>query len=562
MNQPLEEAAVRKLAQRAPDGRVLPVMYLQIAEAEGEAAVLVQCVLIYVRSGGFMIGFPASDGLEERIRNLPQAVQGVEPLFHAGTVDFETSRGRRTGNVQVVLADLPWEFAQAFFVSNRLTLSQKSQLLGFQNEAGPGRPTKAGILQLAQDWLDNMDPLTAQDYFTGEELSQPEESTPELQEPAASPLAEENARLRARVKELEGLQTAQVPAMPPATKTKAPSLFAANVAGPSLSTQEWARLQLLAGSPPPRVGAAEKRRQTTLGQQSTPQDHALVELQREAVEEEPEVPLLPDMTEMEHGQLDPMQRFLMMQMQQNQVLLQKLVGNKTSDPVLGALTGGGSDSGGGGGSSSGVKGCLARDAFMRTIAELPKVANNTRMNALKELGLDPSREDRSLMKKYMERRMPLQEHKLLTYFTSMLAEAWAIGYDSGNMEMLGVLSRMLYFAEQCSIDQGRTQMAWLLTGWQDPPFHLLTLAKRHPGLQPYARLCNPAWVSANIAYIKDIDYLESRLQTLGQKSNARKPEDPDAAQKPAAKPKPRKPKGGGKTGKDDSGKGDASNSTA
>ena len=56
----------------------------------------------------------------------------------------------------------------------------------------------------------------------------------------------------------------------------------------------------------------------------------------------------------------------MVQMQQNQVLLQKLVGNKSSDPVLGALQGGGLDSGSG--SSSGVKGCMAREAFLRAVA--------------------------------------------------------------------------------------------------------------------------------------------------------------------------------------------------
>ena len=227
---------------------------------------------------------------------------------------------------------------------------------------------------------------------------------------------------------------------------------------------------------------------------------------------------------------NPLQKMLMVQMQQNQVLL---------------------------GSSSGVKGCMAREAFLRAVADLPKVANSTRANALRELGMDPSREDGSLIRRYMERRMPLAEHRLLTYFTAMLAEAWAVGYNSGNVEMLGILSRMLFFTEQCSIDQGRTSMAWLLAGWQEPPFHLLTSAKRHPGLQPYARLCHPAWVSANIAYVKDIDYLEGRLQSLGTSKPKKTQDDSDYQTKQNPKLKPRKPKGTGKGGRQDAASTDA-----
>ena len=144
--------------------------------------------------------------------------------------------------------------------------------------------------------------------------------------------------------------------------------------------------------------------------------------------------------------------------------------------------------------------------------------------------------------------MPLADHRLLTYFTAMIAEAWSIGYQSGNVEMLGVLSRMLFFTEQCALDAGRTQVAWLLTGWQDPAFHLLTNAKRLPGMQPYARLCHPAWVSANIAFLKDMDFLESRLQSLPNQKHAKaKTEDGEGQPKAQPKPKPKK-KGLGKGG--------------
>lgn len=307
--------------------------------------------------------------------------------------------------------------------------------------------------------------------------------------------------------------------------------------------QEWGRLQMLAGTPPPRVGTAERRRQQSLQNLPVPQDHTLLDLEREATEQEP---TMPDPVDVLGQNGDPLHRLLALQMQQNQALLQKLVGQKVSDPVLGILSSGGADSASGS-SSTGVKGCLAREAFLQSVAKLPAVANATRMNALRELGMDPQKEDGSLIRKYMERRMALADHRLLTYFTAMIAESWAIGFETGNVETLEVLSRMLYFVEQCAIDGGRPQMGWLLTGWQEPPFHLLTSSKRMPCLQPYARLCHPAWVSANIAYLKDMDYLESRLSTLGlQKTNKVKTGDADQVPTTQPKNKPKKPKGQGK----------------
>ena len=565
----LSERAIRDLASQVPAGRTLPAVFLQREESDSSPAVLVQCLVVYVRTGGFMLALPAEpDGvIRETIAGLPQAAtSAAEPIFHSGEVPFETTRGRRDGNLTIELVDLPWEFASAFVTIGRLSSTQKSQLVGFLSSTGVlGRPVKTSVIELAQEWLDIMEPLTAQDYFTGEEAgSQYAPSTPELRPADPGQAASEVDLLKARIAELESMQSIQaLPQGPSAAppRAKAPPLLGVPGSSAQLSQQEWGKLQLLAGSPPPRAGAAEKRRQLTAQQTPAQQDLALVDLQREAAEEEQDAVDPVDLEALLGATSDPLQKMLMVQMQQNQALLQKLVGSKSSDPVLGALQGGGLDSGSGGGSSSGVKGCMAREAFLRAVADLPKVANSTRANALRELGMDPSREDGSLIRRYMERRMPLAEHRLLTYFTAMLAEAWAVGYNSGNVEMLGILSRMLFFTEQCSIDQGRTSMAWLLAGWQEPPFHLLTSAKRHPGLQPYARLCHPAWVSANIAYVKDIDYLEGRLQSLGTSKPKKTQDDSDYQTKQNPKLKPRKPKGTGKGGRQDAASTDAGSTT-
>ena len=143
---------------------------------------------------------------------LPQAAtSAAEPIFHSGEARFETARGRRDGNLTIELVDLPWEFASALVTIGRLSSTQKSQLVGFLSSTGVlGRPVKASVIELAQEWLDIMGPLTAQDYFTGEEAgSQYAPSTPELRPADPCQAASEVDSLKARIAELESMQSIQ-----------------------------------------------------------------------------------------------------------------------------------------------------------------------------------------------------------------------------------------------------------------------------------------------------------------------------------------------------------------
>ena len=228
------------------------------------------------------------------------------------------------------------------------------------------------------------------------------------------------------------------------------------------------------------------------------------------------------------------------------MLIRRLVGAQ-KDPLLGAL--GGSDSGSGSSGGTNVKGCIAREIFVKAMSDLPKVALQVRANALRELGFTPDREDSSLMRKYVERRMSLGDNRVWAIWGTMLAEGWAVGYESGNHELLGVLAKMLCFLEQMSIDNGRTQLAFLLTGYAEPSMHLMMTAKRRPGLQPFSRLAPPSWVSANLAYLKDLDFLESRASAVN-----RVPKALADGEEKEDKPNPkRKPKGGKKGGDNESG---------
>lgn len=250
-----------------------------------------------------------------------------------------------------------------------------------------------------------------------------------------------------------------------------------------LSAADWVRLQRLAG-PPPRAGAAETRRPNpTLDHQSA--DNVLHMMEQEVEETAPAEAAISAVM----GQsADPIQQLLFAQLRQNQVLLEKLTAPKHADPLVNMLDGSGS---GGGSGSSGVRGCIARDSYVRTMMDVTKLAEIFEQNAMKELGLAPEKVDGSLMLKYVERRMPVLESRLMTYVAFMMADAWSLGHSSNNHELMGIAGKVLMFLEQAALDQGRLQLAWLLTGRQDPPFNLLQSNKKKTGLFPFSKLAAP-----------------------------------------------------------------------
>ena len=546
---------LESLAQKAMVGRALSGMFLPLPRDEDhpDVVVVASVFLVYVRSGGFMVVVPPDDQVRSVLARLEDPSADFPVALHAGEIALETVRGRAVGDGAVELVDLPWDAVGGFVSTTSLkgAALRDAHVVSFRAGAGDLgglRPVKAAAHALADAWiLEGLDDDAAQDYVTGEEVSEPE-LQPVVPPASAAPkeIDDEVLRLRKRAAELE--EAAQVRAQRAAPSSalkahpKAGPFFAAT--GPqestALTTEDWSRLQTLAGTPPPRVGAGEKRR-GKVPKIVTELEGAFANLEKEA-EEPDEVPNLLEVLKQDSA--DPVQRLLAVQLQQNQALLERLVGQKPADPVLGVLAG----SEGSSGSSSGVKGCLARDAFIKAINDLPKVVKVTRSQALKELGMSADREDGSILRRYMERKVPLADHRLLSYMAAMLAECWSVGYQSQNVELLAMTARMFYFVEQCAIDGGKCQVAWLLTGFQEPAFHLLTNQKRQTGLQPFARLCAPAWIAANISYVKDLDYMESRMQSLGKPG---KPPPGGGDLDPPKDPRPKKqPKGSGKKNKD------------
>lgn len=545
---PLRREEIEELVAKGSSGRMLLAVHFALAVEDAEEGDVTTGMgyMVYSRSGGFMMVVPLKHAsVRSTLDSWSEHGSPLAPGFLETKVTLETSRGRAIGDATVELVDFPW--GAASYLWHPSGTRKEIKVLGFEHLGQIGRPNKASAYVAADAWISagDMDEDTAADYATGEELGPDEPEEPSMVNGSFSGGSSATTDL--------GTRAAGSPASAFQSSTCSPSLAGGVYYGgdtyfqsPAFvwNTWPWSKLQKLAGPPPPRIGRAETRR-GDVGPSTTAMDNAFLLEEREVEEPTPLEPLGGGM-DLALGSLSTggaLEKLLAVQLQQNHLLLQKLVGQRSTDPVLGALSG--SDNAGG--SSSGVKGCVAREAFVKAMQDLPKVGRLARQQAMEELGIPFSQEDGSLMRVYMERRMCLAEHRLLSYVTMMLVESWTVAFDAKDELMMGALARMLFFVEQASIDNGKLQLAWLLTGIQDPPFHLLTSRKKQPGLQPFARLCPPSWVSGNLAYLRDLDYIEGRLQALGKPlkltTEGIVEEDPKPGPKKQPKPSKRGRKG-------------------
>ena len=409
---------------------------------------------------------------------------------------------------------------------------------------------------------------TAQEYLSGADLGEVGDEEGSEHGPPGSQadrdaVLERIAQLEAELAQSRASEAAAKAAASAATMTTAPGATTAHTSrhgteqqlfedkASTLTSTEMTRLQRLAGSPPGILKRSPKARATP-SQQVALAETVHAEVEKEVVEVDELQDALTSVVQ--STPLDPVQQMLFVQMQQNQMLLQKMLGPRGSQDQMTSLLSGGGASESGSSSGNGARGCMARDMYLKTIQDLPRVAEVARMNALQELGITADREDKDLMHQYIEKRIPLSENKLLAHFAVLAAEGWSIAHGSNNVEMKGFLARVLLIIEQVALDSGKLELGWLLGGFPEPNTHLHFSVKRTPGLKPFSRLASPIWVSANLAFLRDLDYIQGRIQTLGsgnQRQTQVQLQDDSDGQHPNPKKKvrPKKnKKGGGKGG--------------
>lgn len=552
MRPPLSSQELEEVINGVTEHRVqslMPVWLPLPAEEESDKVVYGSCYPLMSRASGFMMIFPLDSGIKEQIVGLAaDSGLGIEPAFYEGVVDIIGPRAKALGSAAGVLVDLPWEFVENLVkaVMLRGSAARTTTVRAFKVEDVVGKPAAASSLELANQWISSeLDEDSAQEYLTGVEAEE------ELQ--PSSPAQDEAETLRARVAQLESeLKAAQ--SNRPAMTTASPHLPTRGKHAqeqrlfvhptPKMSAVDLKRLQQLASTPPDRLGQVVQKRVEPPAAAVATADASLAEIEKEVDEGFGQ---MLDPRLLEDPSLDPMQKLMLTQVQQNSLLLQKILGSRANtDPMANLLSSGGANESGS--SSSGAKGCVARDMFLRTIQDHSRVAEVVRANALQELGISPDREDKDLMKTYFERRVPLADNRLLAHVAQLAAEGWSIAAASHNIEMQGFLGRMMMFVEQVALDSNKIELGWLMAGFAEPNSHLQFSVKRTPGLKPFTRLASPIWVSANLAFLRDLDYLQARMASVGsaKPTAALKEADDSSPAKPPKKPPKQKAKGKGK----------------
>eukprot|EP00913_Durusdinium_trenchii_P018452 g17335.t1 len=105
------------------------------------------------------------------------------------SVTLVNTRGRELGTVDAELVDLPWAYAPLLFPAMQFRggLAAQFKVTGFSFRGTNGRPSRASSDALAEAWINEMDPATAQEYLSLEELPEGEESDGQAEAPTDPP---------------------------------------------------------------------------------------------------------------------------------------------------------------------------------------------------------------------------------------------------------------------------------------------------------------------------------------------------------------------------------------
>ncbi|CAE7201231.1 unnamed protein product, partial [Symbiodinium microadriaticum] len=518
----VDQGAVRRLVDEAVPGQPLPVLYLV---GEGEAPEWTALAfLVRYRQNGFMVLLPDDPEVLSRLQGATsdeEETLGTVPAFKTTEVETETSRRRLTGNVSALLADFDWSFLEMFrrAASGTARVAGGMRLITLKAGGAVVRPLRTSALTVSEIWVNEMlSDASLAEYITAEEGAEDDEAAD--RESGEEPEITEVEALRSRVRELEAnVQAAaqQQPPRPGALKSARP-LFP-DQPEQQLTEDDWQKLRAAAGAAPSRLAAherAERKSQAALA------DTALAEEELGAAEAALDIP-----------EGSP----ALLQLLATQAkLLQKVMAPKAQDPLTAALAGGASGSDSAVGSSSGARGMAARDAFLRIFDRPLDFAESVANRAQTELGWEA--QEPSMMRHYLERKVPLRDLKTVQLFSFFLAHMWEDMRRTGNQRGEFWAARGLVMAEQFAVDAGRTQFGWLLSGLPDvDQGHLIN---RKGDLRPYGRLSAAPWIAAQVAFLKDVEFLEGRMRnkpTGGADQSADPEDETEEPNRPPRRPK-------------------------
>eukprot|EP00435_Cladocopium_sp_Y103_P076047 s103_g74.t1 len=456
----------------AAPGKVLPTICFIAAAGDPPVESRVLCYLLRCRVNGFMVLLPGLTSVQALLDTLVFA-DGTELT---GGLQFDLCGTRRLSRAEV------WKRRR---LHCRLCCRVRPL---FQPRAGAAwiwecwhhptqsrrccdsstQPVRLGAGRCV-DWRVGWRTETMAEYVTAESKFPPAEEAGFRDGSGAeeSVDADAIAQLQARILELEAQQSKQLPG---SFRHSSSSFFAAFRAQETSQCACWTA----------RLSQSERAQQLAgMGPGATETQDFFAEAQAGAIGEE-------EVTAIMANSKDPLHQILALQMQQTAYLTQKLAAQAPKDQISAAL---GSDSGSS--SSNGVKGWMGRDAFIRAMDNVVGTGRLMLQNAANDMGLSAQQVGSRLMRQYVEKRIELADHRLLTYISQFMACSWQLAFDKNDEFAMGLMSRGLMMIEQMCLDRGRCQFGWLLSSLPDPDLQQIAQNRKRVSLKPYARMS--AW---------------------------------------------------------------------
>ena len=413
-------------------------------------------------------------------------------------------------------------------------LDEMRYLLAFDSEENYALPDLSGVIDRIREWAshENMGPRAA--FYSARE--EPEPSVANGGPPKkATAKRVSTAALMERVEGVAGqvqlLQSPAQPILPPAaTPAEEQSV------GIMLATPKMPRLSDALGKSrgiPAMAKAAALLSPPPRQRSGVPKPSPMAVPAKAMQEDEP------------YTTYDQPQDFMMQTLNQQSSALTALVAHLTTGGE-GLLDIGSSSSS----SATGTRGLQRRE---RLIAELAGGSSTFFLQFQQQLyrKMNPSvpkteeeiqRNPPSLLN-YLERNGGFRTQRTLGLVLWMLAYAVDAGARGDDHMMREHLVLAVTAIEQCAVDSGEWGLGFLLSLAADPPVHLFqdrsnTVSMQH---RTFGGLVPPAWSTVAVAYLREMEVLNSKKQDLSKKTKVVDDEEENSS--PRRRPRfPRRPK--------------------
>ncbi len=225
----------------------------------------------------------------------------------------------------------------------------------------------------------------------------------------------------------------------------------------------------------------------------------------------------------------------------HRLLAQQEERSRSLGGILGGAAGSSADLGS-------VRGHDAREVFVDGFVTSPDViTTGVRERLRKKL---PGKA-KALMRDYFCEVSPLGKMRLLTYFGLMMGTLFDLGEECGEecrkdpafKRLMAKVAMASVFVDQVA-NEGGTQylLGWLLTGEEAPPFDSISTRGCDRGnIETYSGLCDPKFMAAALAWVRDVDMIAERQTKVANRAKAGQTRPPK--QTPPPPPGDAEPKG-------------------